>query len=87
MVGNKSLWEIHVTLVGGLVWPCPEGWTASAIGGDPDLGPGLRHYRTTHRGTWAAAKAAVADARAIWPMALRYKVDLVVLDERAKYGE
>lgn len=81
--GTTGYFEIHVTLEK----PTPANgntlvWKKSQINGDPDLGDGVRHYRTTHTASFREAVLAIDEAKRLWPDALRYKVEHILLDER-----
>lgn len=81
LMSKIAYYEIHVTLEEDSNLG-PEVWTSSNIDGDPDLGKGTRYYRTAHTASLREAMALVDRAKEEWPNALRYKIELVILDER-----
>jgi len=89
----KRYYELHVTFVGpggpALVSDPPTGWTYSRIDGDPDLGPGVKRYLTTHRPELLPERQLELDLALAtkWLQehgftVLRRKVELVVRDDR-----
>ena len=73
-------YEIHVTLEHDQY--SHSGWHESAISGDPDLGDGLRFYRTAHASDIFQAFELLEQAKRIWPRAIRYKIEHILVDER-----
>lgn len=77
---QRDYYELHVTLTE----PAPDhpGWHPSAIDGDPVLGDGVKHYKTAATKTEKEARKWIADAKLLWPQAIRYKIEHVIYDER-----